>query len=39
MYRVEKYGRVRRAWKVEGMGIREEREFDLHRDTLRKMLA
>ena len=40
MYRVEMYARVRRACKVEGMGIREAaREFGLHRDTVREMLA
>ena len=40
MYRVEVYLRVRRAVMVEGMSIREAaREFELHRDTVRKMLA
>ena len=40
MYRVEVYLRVRRAVMVEGMSIREAaREFGLHRDTVRKMLA
>ena len=39
MYRVELYGRVRRACHVEGMSIREAaRVFGLHRDTVRKML-
>jgi transposase len=39
MYRVEMYGRVRRACFVEGMSIREAaRVFGLHRDTVRKML-
>ena len=34
------YLRVRRAVMVEGMSIREAaREFGLHRDTVRKMLA
>ncbi len=37
---MEMYARVRRACMVEGMGIREAaREFGLHRDTVRKMLA
>ena len=40
MYSVEVYLRVRRAVMVEGMSIREAaREFGLHRDTVRKMLA
>ena len=40
MYRVEVYLRVRRAVMMEGMSIRETaREFGLHRDTVRKMLA
>ena len=40
MYRVEVYLRVRRAVMVDGMSIREAgREFGLHRDTVRKMLA
>ena len=40
MYRVEVYLRFRRAVMVEGMSIREAaREFGLHRDTVRKMLA
>ena len=40
MYKVEVYLRVRRAVMVEGMSIREAaREFGLHRDTVRKMLA
>ncbi len=40
MYKVEVYLRVRRAVMVEGMSIREvSREFGLHRDTVRKMLA
>ena len=40
MYRVEVYLLVRRAVMVEGMSIREvAREFGLHRDTVRKMLA
>ena len=40
MYRVELYGRVRRACHVDGMSIREAaRMFGLHRDTVRKMLA
>ena len=40
MYRVEVYLRVRRAVMVEGMSIRETaREFGLHRDRVRKMLA
>ena len=39
MYRVELYGRIRRACHVEGMSIREAaRLFGLHRDTVRKML-
>ena len=39
MYRVELYGRVRRAVHVEGMSTREaSRVFGLHRDTVRKML-
>ena len=40
MYRVDVYLRVRRAEMVEGKSIREvSREFGLHRDTVRKMLA
>ena len=40
MYIVDVYLRVRRAVMVEGMSIREaSREFGLHRDTVRKMLA
>ena len=40
MYRVDVYLRIRRAVIVEGMSIRETaREFGLHRDTVRKMLA
>ena len=40
MYRVELYGRVRRACLVDGMSSREAaRLFGLHRDTVRKMLA
>ncbi len=40
MYRVDVYLRIRRAVMVEGMSIREAgREFGLHRDTVRKMLA
>ena len=40
MYSVDVYLRVRRAVMVEGMSIREAtRTFDLHRDTVRKMLA
>ena len=40
MYRVDVYLRVRRAVMVEGKSIREvSREFCLHRDTVRKMLA
>ena len=39
MYKVEIYGRVRRAVHVEGMSVREAaRLFGLHRDTVRKML-
>jgi transposase len=39
MYKVEMYLRVRRAYFVEGMSIREAaRVFGLHRDTVRKML-
>ena len=39
MYKVEMYGRVRRAVHVEGMSIRAAaRMFGLHRDTVRKML-
>ena len=39
MYPVEMYFRVRRACLVEGMSVREaSRVFDLHRDTVRKML-
>ena len=34
------YLRVRRACMIDGMSIREaSREFSLHRDTVRKMLA
>ena len=40
MYRVDVYLRVRRAVMVEGKSIQEvSREFGLHRDTVRKMLA
>ena len=40
MYRVDVYLRVRRAVMVEGKSIREvSREYGLHRDTVRKMLA
>ena len=40
MYQVKSYLRVRRAVMVEGMSVREvSREFGLHRDTVRKMLA
>ena len=40
MYKVDVYLRIRRAVMVEGMSIREAaREFGLHRDTVRKMLA
>ena len=40
MYKVDVYLRVRRAVMVEGKSIREAaREFGLHRDTVRKMLA
>ena len=40
MYTMEVYLRVRRAVMVEGVSIREAaREFGLHRDTVRKMLA
>ena len=40
MYRVDVYVRVRRAVMVEGKSIREvSREFGLHRDTVRNMLA
>ena len=40
MYSVDVYLRVRRAVMVEGKSIREvSREFSLHRDTVRKMLA
>ena len=39
MYKVEMYARVRRACMVDGMSIREAaRVFELHRDTVRKML-
>ena len=39
MYKVELYARVRRACMVEGMSTREAaRVFELHRDTVRKML-
>ena len=40
MFHVEMYFRVRRACLVEGMRVREaSRVFDLHQDTVRKMLA
>ena len=40
MYKVDLYLRVRRAVMVDGMSIREvSREFGLHRDTARIMLA
>ena len=40
MYKVDVYLRIRRAVMVEGMSIREAaREFGLHADTVRKMLA
>ena len=40
MFQVEVYRRVQRAVMVEGMSIREaSRVFNLHRDTVRKMLA
>ena len=40
MFHVEMYFQVRRACLVEGMSVREaSRVFDLHRDTVRKMLA
>ena len=40
MYHVELYARVRRAVMVDGMSLREaSRVFNLHRDTVRKMLA
>ena len=40
MYRVDVYLRVRRAVMVEGKSIREvSREYSLHRDTVRRMLA
>ena len=40
MFQVELYLRVRRAVMVEGMSIREaSRAFNLHRDTVRKMVA
>ena len=40
MYKVDVYLRVRRAVMVEGKRIREaSREFGLHRDIVRKMLA
>ena len=40
IYSVDVYLRVRRAVMVEGRSIREvSREFGLHRDTVRKMLA
>ena len=40
MFKVDVYLRVRRAVMVEGKSIREvSREFGLHRDTVRKMLA
>ena len=39
MYKVEMYARVRRASMVEEISIREAaRKFELHRDTVRKML-
>ena len=39
MYKVDVYLRVGRAVMVEGMSMREAaRTFDLHRDTVRKML-
>ena len=39
MFHVEMYVQVRRACPVEGMSVREaSRVFDLHRDTVRKML-
>ena len=39
MYKVEIHLRVRRAYFVEGMSVREAaRVFGLHRDTVRKML-
>ena len=39
MHTVELYSRVRRACHVEGMSVREAaRVFELHRDTVRKML-
>ena len=40
MYHVDVYLRVRRAMMVDGMSIREvSRVFDLHWDTVRKILA
>ena len=40
MYRVDVYLRVRRPVMVEGKSIRDvSREFGLHRNTVRKMLA
>ena len=40
MYIVDLYFRVRKACLVEGMSVREaSRVFDLHRDTVRKMLS
>ena len=40
MYQVDVYLRVRKAVMVEGISVREaSRVFDLHRDTVRKMLA
>ena len=40
MYKVDVYLRIRRAVMVDGISIREAaREFGLHRDTVRKMLA
>ena len=40
MYKVDVYLRIRRVVMVEGMSIREvSREFGLHQDTVRKMLA
>ena len=40
MFHVDMYYRVRRACLVEGMSVREaSRVFEVHRDTVRKMLA
>ena len=40
MYKVELYVRVRRACMVEGMSTQDAaRVFDLHRNTVRKMLV